>query len=146
MSTATRPIVTQPPPDVVQTPAAYGIQIVPFEMASPQLYFVPPVPLAPYEQQSKHRPAHLLLGTLSDLGFRVLKPIPVNLEARKDAIVASWQEIDEFGTGSSTSSSAEDLGHTVAELYRSLGSEQDKLGPDLQRVWAKLQEYIVPRR
>jgi hypothetical protein len=113
-------------------------------MAPPQLCLVPPA--APYEPQSKHRPAEILLGTLSDLRFRVIKPIPVSLEAPEGGVIAYWLEIDEFGTGTSTSSSAEELGHTVAELYRSLCSEQDKLGPDLQQVWAKLQEYIAPRR
>jgi len=141
MATAARPILAQPKPEVVQTPASYGVKIVPFRGPTPYV----DSPLV-YEPQSQHRPKQVLLGSLADPGFRVVKPIQVYLESREDAVVASWREIDEFGTGTSTSSAAEELGRTVAELYRSLQSDRDKLGPDLQRIWVKLQEHVVPRR
>lgn len=92
------------------------------------------------------RPEQILLGTLGNLGFRFIKPITVQLENRETEVVASWPEIDEFGTGTSMSSATEDLGRTVAELYRTLKNDQDNLGPDLERVWLKLQEHVVPRR
>jgi len=92
------------------------------------------------------RPEQILLGTLGNLGFRFIKPIIVQLENREGVVVASWPEVDEFGTGTSMSSATEDLGRTVAELYCSLKADQANLGPDLERVWLKLQEHVVSRR
>jgi hypothetical protein len=140
MASATKPMFTQPPPDVVPAPA--GVKFVPFGLGEQKSDVYTLI----YEPHSTHRPERILLGTLGDLGFRVIKPIVVNLEPRDTTVVASWLEIDEFGTGSSTSLAAEDLGRTVAELYRSLHNDQDKLGPDLRRVWVTLQEHILPRR
>jgi|SRR5579863_1427843 len=142
MSTAA-PIIAQPPPDLIQsTGAPYAVQFVRIEM-----------PVATEQGQSQplaiqpgSRPDRILLGTLSDFGFRVVKPIEVLLETREDAVIASWQEVEEFGTGLSVSSATTELGRTIAELYRTLQSDSGNLGPDLQRVWHLLQEFVVPRR
>lgn len=136
-------IVGQPPAQEVPQPGRPAVQIV-------RNFFA----LAPHVENSvtlvkpkpsAARPAQVLLGTLNDYGFRVTQAIPVNLETREDSIVASWLEIEEFGTGSSMSSAFLDLGHTLAELYRSLEADQAKLGPDLSRVWNVLKEYLVRR-
>jgi hypothetical protein len=142
MST-TAPIITQPPPDLIQSSGApIVVRFVRMELprASEQ------GPSQPHTIQPGSRPERILLGTLSDLGFRVVKPIEVLLETREDAVIASWQMVDEFGTGTSVSSAATDLGRTVAELYRTLQSDSTNLGPDLRRVWQQLQEFVVPRR
>lgn len=92
------------------------------------------------------RPTQILLGTLSTFGYRLVKPIPVRLDTEDCTVVASWQDADEFGTGASMSSACEDLGRTVAELYQSLKADQDRLGPDLTRIWHTLQEFVVETR
>jgi hypothetical protein len=89
------------------------------------------------------QPNVVLLGTLSKLGFRVMKAIPVRLEKQDQTVIASWQDADEFGTGSSMSAACEELGRTVAELYGSLKAENHNLGPDLMGVWRLLQEHVV---
>lgn len=91
------------------------------------------------------RPKHILLGTINQCKFRVVKPIPVRIEARGRTVIASWREVDEFGTGKSTSLACDDLGHTVAELYVSLEREESRLGPDLAKVWGVLKQYVVRR-
>jgi hypothetical protein len=91
------------------------------------------------------RPKHLLLGTINHCEFRVVKPIPVHLEVRGRDVIASWRQVDEFGTGKSSSLACDDLGHTIAELYVSLKADESRLGPDLARVWGILQEHIVRR-
>ncbi len=95
--------------------------------------------------QEQPRPTSVLVGSLNDRSFRVAKAIPVNIEDSSGAVIASWSEIDEFGTGASMTSAIADLGRTVAELYRSLDDDKDRLGPDLERVWHLLQQYLVPR-
>jgi hypothetical protein len=63
-----------------------------------------------------------------------------------ETVTAIWREADEFGTGDSVFDACEDLGRTVAELYRSLEADELRLGPDLQRVWHLLKEYVAPQR
>src|SRR5271167_2881028 len=91
------------------------------------------------------RPKHVLLGTINHCDFRVIKAIPLHLDVRGDTVIASWRQIDEFGTGPSMSRACDDLGHTVAELYRNLQAEESRLGPDLARVWGVLNEHVIPR-
>jgi hypothetical protein len=94
------------------------------------------------------RPSHILLGTINHADFRVVKPIPLHIEVRGKQVNAVWRQIDEFGTGKTTSTACDDLGHTVAELYSSLKADEGRLGPDLARVWGILQEHVnrVERR
>lgn len=93
----------------------------------------------------ERRPKHLLLGTINHGDFRVVKPIPVDLDVRGKTVVASWRQVDEFGTGKSSSLACDDLGHTIAELYLSLKADEPRLGPDLARVWTLLKQHIVRR-
>lgn len=93
----------------------------------------------------ERRPKQMLLGTINHGDFRVIKPIPVHLDVRGGAVIASWRQVDEFGTGKSSSLACDDLGHTIAELYNSLKADERRLGPDLAKVWALLKEHIVRR-
>lgn len=125
----------QPPAEPVSyagSPAVRGL---------PHLQIVAVMP-----EQAESRPTQVLLGTLSALGFRVVRAIPVELETEDGTVIASWQEIDEFGTGASMSAACEELGRTVAELYISLEAERETLGPDLQRVWKVIIEHVVQRK
>lgn len=97
-------------------------------------------------QKNEGRPRHILLGTVSHAGFRVVKPIRVDIDVRGRDVIASWRRIDEFGTGSSTSVACGDLGRTIVELYNSLEADEARLGPDLAEVWRVLQEHLVRRR
>jgi hypothetical protein len=98
-----------------------------------------------YVRGREGRPKHLLLGTINHCDFRVVKPIPVHLEKRGDTVIALWRQVDEFGTGKSSSLACDDLGHTIAELYVALKADESHLGPDLAKVWGVLKEYIVRR-
>jgi len=93
----------------------------------------------------ERRPKHILLGTINHCDFRVIKPIPLHLDVRGNTVIASWRQIDEFGTGTSTSLACDDLGHTIAELYLSLKADEPRLGPDLQKVWGVLKEHVMRR-
>jgi hypothetical protein len=95
--------------------------------------------------RGRERPKHLLLGTINHCDFRVVKAIPLHIDVRGETVIASWRQIDEFGTGPHTSLACDDLGHTVAELYNSLQADEARLGPDLVKVWNVLREHIVRR-
>lgn len=99
------------------------------------------VEIRPRERRAKQ----LLLGTINDPGFRVTRAIPVNLDVRGKTVVAIWKEVDEFGTGRSTTLACDDLGRTLAELYVSLKADEANLGPDLLRVWDVLKQHVAER-
>jgi hypothetical protein len=95
--------------------------------------------------RAKRQLRHLLLGTINHANFKVVKAIPVALDNRGTTKIARWKEIDEFGTGKSTSSALDDLGHTIADLYESLEIDEAKLGPDLLRISVILREHVARR-
>ena len=88
-------------------------------------------------------PEQMLLGTLADGRLRVKEPIVVKCMREDDNIVAEAVEVNEFGFGQNLSEAIRDLQAAIVELYFTLDSEQDRLGPDLQHVKEKLQEKIV---
>lgn len=135
-------VVAQPPAQEVPQPGKPSVKFQRPAAAArveTKVMFVAPLAPAP-------RPTQILLGTLSTFGYRLVKPIPVRLDTQDGTVVASWHDVDEFGTGASMCSACEDLGRTLAELYKSLKADQEKLGPDLARIWQVLQEYVVEAR
>jgi len=87
-------------------------------------------------------PDQVLLGTVRDGRLRVQSPIRVKLTQEGQNIIAKAVEFNEFGFGENLSEALVDLQHAIAELYFTLEKEHDRLGRDLQRVWAKLQKKI----
>ncbi len=87
----------------------------------------------------------LQLGTLRDPALRVIEPFSVSFATEGEDVRACAEEIDEFGFGASHSEALVDLQHTIAELYLTLEEDQDRLGPDLARVWTLLQTKIRRR-
>lgn len=90
-------------------------------------------------------PDQVLLGSLRDGRMRVRRAIPVKLGTEGEHIIAEAADFDEFGFGHTVSEALADLQRAIAELYFTLDQEQNRLGPDMQRVWANLQEKIVKR-
>lgn len=90
-------------------------------------------------------PSEALLGSLRDGRLRVFSPIKVKIATEGEQIVAEAVELNEFGFGENTSEAIADLQRTIAELYFTLEAEQERLGTDLQSVWAVLQEKIYKR-
>jgi hypothetical protein len=90
-------------------------------------------------------PDQILLGSLRDGRLKVRSPIKVRFATEGKHTIAEAMEINEFGFGENISEAIADLQHTIAELYLTLEEEQDRLGTDLQGVWAILQEKIYKR-
>jgi hypothetical protein len=87
----------------------------------------------------------ILLGSLRDGRLRVHSPIKIKFTKEDKHVIAEVVEINEFGFGENPSEAIADLQRTIAELYFTLEKEQDRLGTDLRRVWAVLQEKIHKR-
>jgi hypothetical protein len=61
------------------------------------------------------------------------------------SVILTWSEIDEFGSGCSTTAAMEDFGQSLRELYHHLNAKDVTLGADLERVKRVLDSYIEPR-
>lgn len=90
-------------------------------------------------------PKEALLGSLRDGRLKVHSPIKVRFTTEGKHTIAEAVEINEFGFGENISEAIADLQRTIAELYLTLEEEQDRLGADLQGVWAILREKIHKR-
>jgi len=90
-------------------------------------------------------PDRFLLGTLLDGRLRVQSPITVKLTKEDQHVIAEATELDEFGFGTNLSEALRDLQRAIVELYFTLETEQDRLGPDLQKIRATLQRKLLRR-
>lgn len=90
-------------------------------------------------------PDQVLLGSLRDGRFRVMGPIAVKCTAENQDVIVEAIELNEFGFGRNLSEALSDLQAAIVELYFTLEQEQDRLGPDLQRIWAILQQKVLRR-
>ncbi|MEE8470697.1 MAG: hypothetical protein V3S51_05140, partial [Dehalococcoidia bacterium] len=84
----------------------------------------------------------VLVGFLRDGRLRVSAPFSVRLVVEEPHVIAEAVEFNEFGFGDNWSEALADLQRAIAELYFTLEEEQERLGADLQRVWASLQQKI----
>lgn len=87
-------------------------------------------------------PSEALLGSLRDGRLRVHLPIRIKFTKEDKHIIVEAVELNEFGFGENPSEALANLQRAIAELYLTLEKEQDRLGTDLQSVWAILQEKI----
>lgn len=87
----------------------------------------------------------ILIGSVGDARLRIQSPIRVRFTLDAQQFVAEAVEFAEFGFGTNRSEALRDLQLAIVELYFTLEKEQGRLGPDLQNVWARLQERIHKR-
>jgi hypothetical protein len=117
-------------------PAQWG-QMLPPEKLPEEFLPVSPA-------RSKAMPQKVLFGALQSPTLRLVKPIPLKTEKSKDTVSVVWEDISEFGYGTTLSEAIFDFAATVTELYATL-SENESLSDDLLKVKTKLFEYIEPR-
>lgn len=91
------------------------------------------------------RPRTINFGIITDPRLRVIKPMPVHLSKKSGSVVAHFNEVEEFGCGTGMSAALDDLSKSLAELYFRFKADEDRLGPDMKRLWGKLSEYLEER-
>ena len=90
-------------------------------------------------------PDRFTLGSLRDGRLRVVKPIDVVQMPMGGKFVVEAPELNEFGFGDGFSEAIADLQAAIAELYFTLETERNRLGPDLAAVWSKLDSLVKTR-
>lgn len=91
-------------------------------------------------------PEEIQLGTLRNGRLRVVQPFRVRFSSEGSHVIAEAPEADEFGFGTNGSEALADLQRAIVALYLSLEEDQQRLGPDLQRVWQTMRRKIARRR
>ncbi len=90
-------------------------------------------------------PDRLLLGGLRHPRLRLYRPVSLTVE-REDEHVTVWSDLlEEIGYGPHLTAAVEDFQETVSELYFSLKAEQERLGPEMRRLWEMLQGMVDER-
>lgn len=101
---------------------------------------------AHYDEAEDIPPEPFLLGTLETVSIRVIRAIPLSVQREaagdRDSVMVLWEELNQFGSGSTFAEALRDFQDTLAEFYRSLLSEKDKLGKDLRQTLAILSSYL----
>lgn len=82
---------------------------------------------------------------LSDAGFVKIQDIPAEINIFDCDVLVSWDEVGEFGQGSTLEDAMLEFSESIVELCSFLfAAEDSKLGPDLQKIKSTLRQYIVP--
>lgn len=91
-------------------------------------------------------PSTLLLGMLPHPQLRLRVPLELEVERADDTITVWNEKLQELGYGTYLTAAVEDFQQAVTELYLTLSSEQDRLGPAMAELWQQLQDYIEYRQ
>jgi hypothetical protein len=88
-------------------------------------------------------PAELAIHSLGDPCLRLRAPLQVTVEQEGEFVTVWHPELEEIGYGPDLASAVADFQETVVELYSTLCAERDRLGPEMERLWAYLQQHVV---
>jgi hypothetical protein len=120
-------------------PAGKRIVIFRRENASPTLFASLPT------KKTSMRPKRIRLGVIHSPLLQLRKPIAVEISRKKDSVIATASEFNEFGCGETMSDAIDDLAKGVAELYFRLEIDAPRLGKDLRALRTKLSKFVVRR-
>ena len=87
-------------------------------------------------------PENVQFGLIRHPRLLVTRAIPVNVHRDGEVYVASWDQAEEFGYGSTRSDALEDFGKTIAQLFITLERETDTLGAHLQETLELLRAHL----
>ena len=91
-------------------------------------------------------PAVLTLASLHHPRLRLRTPLSLRIERENEHVTAWSDDLEEIGYGPTLGAAIEDLQRTIVELYESLHAEQERLGPDMARLWGVVQQRVSERR
>ncbi len=83
-------------------------------------------------------PTGFALDQLEDDRLFVVEPVAVKSMIEAGQFVLEAPEVNEFGYGDTHSEALANLQAAIAELYFTLDTDKERLGPDLQAVYATL--------
>ena len=83
-----------------------------------------------------------MLYNLPEMNIKVTTLPPVMVWRTSQGYVVWCDELNEFGYGDSVEECIDDLHQSLVELYWILKEEQDRLSPELSKVWERLRRVV----
>lgn len=101
--------------------------------------------LAELREDLRSRPTvkGAVLLDLAGEGLELLQPVPVVIEEYEEEVVASWPEVETYGSGDTISEAITELKGEIASLYRDLVSSTDEQLGRLPRGWKRVLVCVV---
>lgn len=91
-------------------------------------------------------PAALTLASLHHPRLRLQVPLDLRIEREHEHVTVWSDDLEEIGYGPTLGAAIEDFQRTIVELHESLHASQERLGPDMARLWRMLQQHVSERQ
>lgn len=92
--------------------------------------------------ESKRKLGNVYIQNLRHPNYVLKESIPISLELEENKVIASYYDIDMYGSGDNEEEAINDLCEVVVEYYESLKEDQGKLGPLPEKHWLHLRRII----
>ena len=96
----------------------------------------------PETQREPAEQTAILLDTLGDARLTVVEPFALSSHEEAGFVVVVCDELDDFGYGDDLPEAVWHFQKSVVELYFALNEDQDRLGPAMQELRAKLTRKV----
>jgi hypothetical protein len=87
-------------------------------------------------------PLRVTIQSLLDRRLNMVEPLTLLIEQEGEFYIVQCEELKEFGYGYDPMDAVDDFRQTVSELYWALKEEQERLSPELYRIWERLTQII----
>ena len=89
-------------------------------------------------------PHTIFISNLRHDKYKLTQPIPVSIEYENNVVIASFYDVDVYGTGDDIQEAITDLCSQIIEVYELYSQNLNHLGPVPAREWKYLQTIICP--
>jgi hypothetical protein len=86
------------------------------------------------------------IQNLRRLSYHLRQPIPVVIERDGDVVIATYDDIDLYGTGADVQEAISDLCLAIVQYYEGLKENESRLGDFPAQDYAFLKQMIVERQ
>lgn len=89
-------------------------------------------------------PHTIFISDLRHDKYKLTQPIPVSIEYENNVVIASFYDVDVYGTGDDIQEAITDLCSQIIEVYELYSQNVNRLGPVPAREWKYLQTIVRP--
>jgi hypothetical protein len=94
--------------------------------------------------ESLKLPHTIFITDLRHDKYKLTQPIPVSIEYEDDTVIASFYDVDVYGTGDDIQEAITDLCSQIVEVYELYSQNLSRLAPVPAREWKYLQMIVLP--
>jgi len=102
------------------------------------------VRIAEFTETALKFPHTIFISDLRHEAYKLAQPIPVSIEYEDGVVIASFYDVDVYGTGDEVQEAITDLCAQIVEVYELYSQNASRLGPVPAREWKYLQTIVHP--